>query len=159
MTELNSFPIRRLRRFREKEFIRKILQEHKLNVDDLIYPIFVSEDITEKKVIKSMPGIYRHSPETILYEIEKCSTLKIPAVAIFPVINQTKKDNEGSEACNEDGLVPKVIKKIKNSFPLCSGVGGTSPKCKAKVGRLHCKERLFKSRKGSEGSWSSWEEA
>ena len=64
-----------------------------------------------------MPGIYRHSLETILYEIEKCSALKIPAVAIFPVINQTKKDNEGSEAFNEKGLVPKVIEKIKNSFP------------------------------------------
>jgi len=117
MTEFNSFPIRRLRRFREKEFIRKILQENTLNVDDLIYPIFVSEGITEKQLIKSMPGIYRHSLETILYEIEKCSTLKIPAVAIFPVINQTKKDNEGSEAFNENGLIPQVIKKIKNSFP------------------------------------------
>ena len=117
MTEFNSFPIRRLRRFREKEFIRKILQENTLNVDDLIYPIFVSEGITEKQPIKSMPGIYRHSLETILYEIEKCSALKIPAVAIFPVINQTKKDNEGSEAFNENGLIPQVIKKIKNSFP------------------------------------------
>jgi len=46
MTEFNSFPIRRLRRFREKDFIRKILQENVLNVNDLIYPIFVSEDIT-----------------------------------------------------------------------------------------------------------------
>ena len=117
MTEFNSFPIRRLRRFREKEFIRKILQENTLNVDDLIYPIFVSEGITEKQLIKSMPGIYRHSLETILYEIEKCSALKIPAVALFPVINQTKKDNEGSEAFNENGLIPQVIKKIKNSFP------------------------------------------
>ena len=117
MTEFNSFPIRRLRRFREKEFIRKILQENTLNVNDLIYPIFVSEDISENQVIQSMPGIYRNSLETILYEIEKCSTLKIPAVAIFPVINQSKKDNEGSEAFNENGLVPKVIEKIKNLFP------------------------------------------
>ena len=101
MTEFNSFPIRRLRRFREKEFIRKILQENVLNVNDLIYPIFVSEDITEKQEIHSMPGIYRHSLETILYEIEKCSKLKIPAVAIFPVINQSKKDNEGTEAFND----------------------------------------------------------
>ena len=50
MTEFNSFPIRRLRRFREKEFIRKILQENTLNVNDLIYPIFVSEDISEKQI-------------------------------------------------------------------------------------------------------------
>ena len=117
MTEFNSFPIRRLRRFREKDFIRKILQENVLNVNDLIYPIFVSEDITEKQIIQSMPGIYRHSLETVLYEIEKCSKLKIPAVAIFPVINQSKKDNEGTEAFNDKGLVPKVIEKIKNFFP------------------------------------------
>ena len=117
MTEFNSFPIRRLRRFREKDFIRKILQENNLSSNDLIYPIFVSEDITEKQIIHSMPGIYRHSLETVLYEIEKCSKLKIPAVAIFPVINQRKKDNQGSEAFNEKGLVPKVIEKIKNSFP------------------------------------------
>jgi len=117
MTEFNSFPIRRLRRFREKDFIRKLLQENVLNVNDLIYPIFVSEDITEKQIIQSMPGIYRHSLETVLYEIEKCCKLKIPAVAIFPVINQSKKDNEGTEAFNDKGLIPKVIKKIKNFFP------------------------------------------
>ena len=57
MTEFNSFPIRRLRRFREKDFIRKILQENVLNVNDLIYPIFVSEDITEKQIIHSMPEL------------------------------------------------------------------------------------------------------
>ena len=55
MTEFNSFPIRRLRRFREKKFIRKILQENTLNVNDLIYPIFVSEDISENQAIQSMP--------------------------------------------------------------------------------------------------------
>ena len=63
MTEFNSFPIRRLRRFREKEFIRKILQENTLNVDDLIYPLFVSEGISEKQEIKSMPGIYEIHPK------------------------------------------------------------------------------------------------
>ena len=116
MTEFNSFPIRRLRRFREKDFIRKILQENVLNVNDLIYPIFVSEDITEKQIIHSMPGIYRHSLETILYEIEKCSKLKIPAVAIFPVINQTKKITRGQKPLMKKVWFLKSLKKSRIHF-------------------------------------------
>jgi len=88
-----------------------------LSIDDLIQPIFVKESIKEKEEIESLVGIFRHSEKSILKEIEELISLGIKAVAIFPVIDEDKKDEKGSEAVNENNFLNNVIKTIKQNFP------------------------------------------
>ena len=93
-----KYPLSRLRRLRANKSIRNLVAENKLSVDDLIQPIFVKESLKEKEEIESLPGIFRHSNKSILKEAEELLSLGIKAVAIFPVIDEDKKDEEGSEA-------------------------------------------------------------
>jgi porphobilinogen synthase len=112
-----KYPLARLRRLRSNKSIRDLVAENKLSIDDLIQPIFVKESIKEKEEIESLVGIFRHSEKSILKEIEELVSLGIKAVAIFPVIDEDKKDEKGSEAINENNFLNKVIKKIKQNFP------------------------------------------
>ena len=112
-----KYPLSRLRRLRSNKSIRDLVAENKLSIDDLIQPIFVKESIKEKEEIESLIGIFRHSEKSILKEIEELVNLGIKAVAIFPVIDENKKDEKGSEATNEDNFLNNVIKKIKQDFP------------------------------------------
>jgi porphobilinogen synthase len=97
--------------------IRDLVAENKLSIDDLIQPIFVKESLKAKEEIKSLSGIFRHSEKSVLEEIEELVSLGIKAVAIFPVIDEDKKDEKGSEAINENNFLNNVIKKIKQNFP------------------------------------------
>ena len=83
----------------------------------MLTPIFVKESIKEKEEIESLVGIFRHSEKSILKEIEELVSLGIKAVAIFPVIDEDKKDEKGSEAVNENNFLNNVIKTIKQNFP------------------------------------------
>ena len=112
-----KYPFSRLRRLRSNKSIRDLVAENKLSIDDLIQPIFVKESIKEKEEIESLVGIFRHSEKSILKEIEELVSLGIKAVAIFPVIDEDKKDEKGSEAINENNFLNNVIKIIKQNFP------------------------------------------
>ena len=112
-----KYPLARLRRLRSTKSIRDLVAENKLSTDDLIQPIFVKESLKEMEEIESLKGIYRHSEESILKEIEDLVKTGIKAVAIFPVIDNDKKDERGTEAINEDNFLNNVIKKIKQTFP------------------------------------------
>ncbi len=112
-----KYPLARLRRLRSNKSIRDLVAENKLSIDDLIQPIFVKESIKEKEEIESLVGIFRHSEKSILKEIEELVSLGIKAVAIFPVIDEDKKDEKGSEALNENNFLNNIIRTIKQNFP------------------------------------------
>ncbi len=111
--------LRRPRRNRKNEIVRKLVQENDLSVNDFIYPLFVSSEVKDKEEIVSMHGIYRYSPQILLWEIEDCMKLGLNAFALFPHISDNKKDNEASESWNENGLYLSTIKMIKEKFPEC----------------------------------------
>jgi len=111
------FPATRLRRMRVDGFSRRLMAETNLTVDDLIYPVFICEGVQRNEAIASMPGVYRMSLDVFMPEVEKIVNLGIPAIAIFPVIDDSKKNLDAEEAYNPDGLVPNVIRAIKAKFP------------------------------------------
>ena len=100
-----------------KEFSRRMVSENKLSVDDLIWPLFVCEGNNVAEKINSMPGVFRFSIDNILKELETATKLKIPAVALFPQIDSSLKDENGSQAIDENNLICRTIKSIKKNFP------------------------------------------
>ncbi len=112
-----AFPSTRLRRNRMKEFSRKLISENLLTTNDLIWPLFVTEGNKIKDKIASMPGIYRNSIDELIKEAEQAVKLKIPAIAIFPHIDTSLKDSKGSNATDNNNLICKSIKAVKNEFP------------------------------------------
>ena len=117
MKILGKYPSLRLRRNRKYDWTRRLVAENNLTVNDLIFPIFVTEGKNKIESIKSMPGAYRYSVDRINNVINKVSKLKIPLVAIFPHTPNNKKNSLGSEALNEDNLVCQAIRKIKKNNP------------------------------------------
>jgi len=111
------FPTTRLRRNRMKDFSRRLISENNLTVDNLIWPLFVCEGEKIKDPIKSMPDVFRHSIDSVLKEVNKAVDLKIPAIAIFPQIDSSLKNSEGSLALDENNLVCRSIRSIKKEFP------------------------------------------
>ncbi len=101
----------RMRRLRVNETMRRLVRETKVSVDDLVYPIFVIEGNDIKEPVDSMPGIYQWSLDRIDEELDVISKLDIPAVLIFGI--PKKKDELGSEAYNDEGIVQKAIRHIK----------------------------------------------
>ena len=114
---LRSFPSTRLRRTRSKKGLRSLVAESRISVDDLIQPIFIKENLTGHEGIDSMPGINRLGSNVIEEEIKKISDSGIKAVAVFPVVDEKKKNKEGQEALNENNFLNISISKIKESFP------------------------------------------
>ena len=112
-----KFPTTRLRRNRSTGFIRKLVSENKIDTSDLIYPMFLIDGKNKIEQIDSMPGIVRHSLDNFLKEAEKVYRLGVPAIAIFPNIEASLRDAEGSEATNREGLVPKAVREIKKHLP------------------------------------------
>ncbi|UOF93629.1 MAG: porphobilinogen synthase [Bordetella sp.] len=112
-----EFPMTRLRRLRRDNYMRRLIQENILTVNDLIYPVFVMEGQHQKEAIPSMPGIFRYTIDTLIPVAEECLNLGIPILALFPVINESLKDASGIESLNPDGLIPKTIGKLKRTFP------------------------------------------
>ena len=117
MSSKPSFPSTRMRRNRMKDFSRKLISENVLNVNDLIWPLFVTEGSNIKEEVTSMPCVYRNSIDELVKEAELATKLGIPAIAIFPQIDATLKNAKGSEAINENNLVCRSIKAIKKEFP------------------------------------------
>jgi porphobilinogen synthase len=93
------------------------VSENKIDTSDLIYPMFLIDGKNKIEQIDSMPGIVRHSLDNFLKEAEEVYKLGIPAIAIFPNIEASLRDAEGSEATNREGLVPKAVREIKKHLP------------------------------------------
>jgi len=117
MQILGQFPAVRMRRMRRDDFSRRLMREHVLTVDDLIYPVFVLEGNGRREAVASMPGVERLSVDALLPVAEECVKLGIPVMALFPVIDPTLKTAEGTEATNENGLVPRAVRALKQRFP------------------------------------------
>ena len=116
MKILGKYPALRLRRIRKSDWIRRLVAENNLSVDDLILPIFIREGKNKVEPIKSMPGINRYTVDRISQIVEKACKLKIPLVALFPYTPNNKKDSKGMEALNENNLVCRALRKIKKNF-------------------------------------------
>ncbi len=116
MKILGKFPSTRLRRVRNSAWVRRLVSENNLSVNDLILPIFLREGKNKIENIKSMPGINRYSLDKLPSILDKVEFFKIPMVALFPNTPNNKKDKNGSEALNENNLVCKAIKTIKKRY-------------------------------------------
>jgi porphobilinogen synthase len=114
---IGTFPNRRLRRLRANEFSRNLVAENQLSVSDLIYPMFVLDGKNQQQAVESMPGISRFSIDLLLKEAEQLVDLGIPAIALFPVTPQEKKNATGDEAYNPEGLAQRAIRELKKQFP------------------------------------------
>lgn len=112
-----QFPQKRPRRMRKQDFSRRLMRENILTVNDLIYPVFVHDQNTPSEFIASMPGQVRFNVEDLLEEAKTIYKLGIPAIALFPVVEQSLKTQDAKEAYNPEGLIPKVIKALKKQVP------------------------------------------
>ena len=112
-----TFPDTRLRRLRKNQGLREMLAETNLTKADLIQPIFIKEDLKGKEPIKTMPGINRLGMDVLIDEIKKIVDLGIKSIAVFPVINEDKKDSIGSQATIEDNFICNAIAQIKKDYP------------------------------------------
>lgn len=111
------FPATRLRRMREHDFSRRLMAEHQLTVNDLIYPMFIIEGDNERQAIASMPGIERVTLDLLLAEARELADLGIPAIALFPVTPQDKKSLDAAEAWNPAGLAQRAVRLLKAHVP------------------------------------------
>ena len=107
----------RPRRMRQNDFSRKLMRENNLSVSHLIYPMFVIAGKNIRQNISSMPGIQRLSIDFILQDAQECFDLGIPAIALFPVIENSLKSHNAKECFNESGLIPRVVEALKKAIP------------------------------------------
>ena len=112
-----NFPQTRMRRMRYNDFSRRLMRENRLSVDDLIYPMFVTEGSNQRQAIVSMPGVERLSLDLLVDEAEQLYKLGIPAIALFPVTSADKKSEQAEEAYNPDGLTQRSVRALKKSLP------------------------------------------
>ena len=117
MTPYAPFPHGRPRRLRRDSFTRNLVRENALTAHDLIYPVFVLDGQGRREAVASMPGVERLSLDLLLPVAEQCLKLEIPVLALFPVIDPALKTPDGKEALNPDGLVPRVVRALKDRFP------------------------------------------
>ncbi|MBA3665112.1 MAG: porphobilinogen synthase [Bacteroidetes bacterium] len=113
MTQITHRP----RRNRKSAAIRNIVQENWVSVNDLIFPLFLTEGKNKRSEISSMPGIYRMSGDLLLKEIESCLKVGLHTFCLFPSLNNKLKDKKATEGLNKKGLYPSVIREIKKRFP------------------------------------------
>ncbi len=109
--------LRRPRRNRSSSQVRDLIQETSLSTCDLIYPVFVKADIDQPEPIPSMPGIFRHSLDSLIQECKEIATLGIPAIALFPVIDPAHKTAEAEYALNPDQILFQALKRLKKELP------------------------------------------
>jgi porphobilinogen synthase len=117
MYPLGEFPRLRMRRMRRDDFSRRLMREHVLTTNDLIYPIFVIDGKARTEAIASMPGIMRYTIDRLVAHAADCVELGIPAVALFPAIDKKLKTPDGREATNRRGLIPRAVAALKKRFP------------------------------------------
>ena len=111
-----NYPNLRLRRSRKNDWSRRLIQENSLSSSDFILPIFLIDGKNIKQSIKTMPDVYRYTIDKLGIIVDRAIKNKIPMIALFPNTNKTKKNHIGTEALNEDNLVCKAIRYIKNRY-------------------------------------------
>jgi porphobilinogen synthase len=111
----NAFPHVRMRRLRQSEAIRDMVRENQVQVSDLIYPLFVEEDIDTPIAIKSMPGVVRETEKTLINKMKEVQDLGIPSVMMFGVSHH--KDHTGSDSMDPSGLMARMISTAKRAAP------------------------------------------
>lgn len=112
-----KYPTTRLRRNRQSSAIREMVQENRLHPSDLIAPVFIMEGEDKKEEIPSMPGYFRYSLDTLTTELEELIEVGIQSVLLFVKVPEWKKDNKGTEALNDNGLMQKSVRFIKKNYP------------------------------------------
>ncbi len=117
MITKGAFPSLRMRRMRRDAFSRRLMCEHRLSADDLIYPVFVLDGASRSEPVASMPGVIRVTLDQLLPVAERALTLGVPAMALFPVVDARLKTAGAEEAWNPEGLVPRVVARLKKEFP------------------------------------------
>lgn len=117
MKTYGRFPDVRMRRMRRDDFSRRLMREHVLTTNDLIYPVFVVDGKDKTQAVASMPGVSRLSLDQLLPVAERCVKLGVPAMALFPAIEPRLKTPDGREAANPKGLIPRVVAALKKNFP------------------------------------------
>ncbi|MBE9079658.1 porphobilinogen synthase [Romeria aff. gracilis LEGE 07310] len=116
-SQVRCSPTYRPRRLRRIETLRRMVRETVLTVDDLIYPLFVMEGDGQREEVPSMPGCLRFSIDRLLDEVKTAREWGIGAIALFPLIPHSQKDNLGTESYNPDGLIPRAVRAIKQAVP------------------------------------------
>jgi len=114
---VSTYPYTRLRRTRQADWSRRLVQENALTVNDLIWTVILSDGAKDRDPVPSMPQVDRVNIKTLIQEAEKARDLGIPAMAVFPHINPKYKDAKASEALNPQGLIPEAIKAVKAAVP------------------------------------------
>jgi porphobilinogen synthase len=117
-----QFPLTRLRRLRRNEWSRRLVAEHRLSVDDLIWPLFVIEGRNGRQAVASMPGVERLTVDLLIDAVGTAVELGIPAVAIFPITEPAKKTPDGAEAVNPDNLICRAVRAVKQAHGNSIGV-------------------------------------
>ncbi len=117
-----KYPSLRLRRSRKEIWSRRLIQENNLSSNDFILPIFLTEGSNKKKLIKSMPGVYKYSINRLSQIVDKAIKIGIPMIALFQNTNSNLKDESGSESLNENNLICKAILEIKKRYKNKIGV-------------------------------------
>ncbi len=112
-----SFPTTRLRRLRDRDYIRRLVRENTFSPSDLIAPIFLKEGQNVKEGVVAMPDIFRFSIDLAIKEVKLLHTKGVPAVALFPAVEPKLKTDDGKESYNRNGLVQDAIRKIKDAVP------------------------------------------
>ena len=115
--ETGEFPRTRLRRMRRDDFSRRLMREHTLSPDNLIYPMFVIEGRSNRVAVDSMPDVERVSIDELVREAETLARLGVPALALFPVTPPSAKSEDGSEAWNPEGLAQRAVRAVKKAVP------------------------------------------
>ena len=106
-----------MRRSRRTAALRNLVAESALGPGDLIYPVFILEGENRTEAVVSMPGVQRKSVDKLLLELADVVALGIPAIALFPVIDDARKSLDGAECANPDGLVQRAVREIKSNYP------------------------------------------
>ena len=109
--------VHRPRRNRKSDWARRLVREHHLSVDDLIWPLFVCEGHNIREPIASMPGVFRHSVDQLVEQAKLARDLGIPVIALFPYTPPTLRDGDGSEALNHNNLVCQACRAVKSAVP------------------------------------------
>src|SRR5262245_41379153 len=115
--ETGEFPRTRMRRMRRDDFSRRLMREHTLSPDNLIYPMFVLEGRSSRVAVDSMPDVERVSIDELVHEAETIARLGVPALALFPVTPADAKSEDGREAWNPEGLAQRAVRAVKKAVP------------------------------------------
>ena len=117
MHVLGQYPQKRMRRMRHDDFSRRMMRENVLTASDLILPVFVMEGEGKRQAVPTMPGVERMTPDELCKVAAEMVELGIPMIALFPVIDPSLKTPDGREAANPDGVIPRVVRLLKEKFP------------------------------------------